>query len=299
MKNLKLKENEVLVLRDCRPGMTSQNGFQYPTQGMVIAPDWEPSYKCGHGLHGFLWGEGVSGYFISNNTLGQKFLVLKVSKEDLIHGEGDLIDKCKFRKGRVVLVTEDVYEATDIISRYAPAESRIMYRRQVTELSNRNQVAGDSSTQKAGDMSTQKAGDMSTQKAGDSSTQKAGDMSTQKAGNQSTQTAGWGSTQKAGYMSTQTAGDKSTQTAGNQSTQTAGNESTQTAGWGSTQKAGWESTQKAGDMSTQTAGINAVQICRWYNFQKGMSQVTTRTITEKEAGKPYFFEQGVWTVVQK
>jgi hypothetical protein len=88
-----------------------------------------------------------------------------------------------------------------------------------------------------------------------------------------------------------------TQTAGNSSTQTAGNFSTQTAGDVATQTAGNFSTQTAGNFSTQTAGINTVQICRCYI---GSDYKTFfRIITEKEANKPYYFKDGVWTLIEK
>ena len=78
--------------------------------------------------------------------------------------------------------------------------------------------------------------------------------------------------------------------------QTAGYESTQKAGSGSTQTAGNGSTQTAGDGSTQTAGLNSVQIIRW--FKNGKWTVSTRVITEKEANKPYKFENGVWNLIK-
>jgi len=34
-------------------------GFVWPRSGPVECPDWDPTPKCGHGLHGVLWGEGA------------------------------------------------------------------------------------------------------------------------------------------------------------------------------------------------------------------------------------------------
>jgi hypothetical protein len=48
----------VLILRTCKPDMTSYKGFRWPESGPVDCPDWDPKPKCGNGLHGFLWGEG-------------------------------------------------------------------------------------------------------------------------------------------------------------------------------------------------------------------------------------------------
>ena len=142
----------------------------------------------------------------------------------------------------------------------------------------------------------QAAGPNSTQVAGDGSTQEAGYNSTQKAGNNSTQEAGYNSTQKAGNNSTQTAGYNSTQTAGDDSTQKAGYNSTQTAGPNSTQTAGPSSTQTAGDDSTQEAGYNSTQIQWWYDNAVKYC-VACRIVTEKEAGKKYRTNKGVWKEV--
>jgi hypothetical protein len=47
-----------LILRTCRPDMTSHGGFVWPTSGKVEAPDWNPEPECGGGLHGLLNGQG-------------------------------------------------------------------------------------------------------------------------------------------------------------------------------------------------------------------------------------------------
>ena len=161
---------------------------------------------------------------------------------------------------------------------------------------NSTQEAGYNSTQEAGYNSTQTAGNNSTQEAGSDSTQTARYISTQKAGSDSTQKAGSNSTQTAGYNSTQTAGDNSTQTAGYNSTQEAGSNSTQEAWYNSTQKAGYNSTQKAGYNSTQEAGYNSTQIQWWFN-DAGKYCVACRIVTEKEAGKKYRTNKGVWKEV--
>ncbi len=81
---------------------------------------------------------------------------------------------------------------------------------------------------------------------------------------------------------------------GYRSTQTAGYRSTQTAGYRSTQTAGDNSIQTAGNRSTQTAGNGSVQVGRWW-YEDGTVKTAVRIITEEEAGKPYFFENGKWT----
>lgn len=46
---MRLKKDEVLVLRSCKEDMTSYNGFQWPEKGYVEAPDWEATGECGNG----------------------------------------------------------------------------------------------------------------------------------------------------------------------------------------------------------------------------------------------------------
>ena len=72
----------------------------------------------------------------------------------------------------------------------------------------------------------------------------------------------------------------------------------QTAGSGSTQEAGYGSTQTAGYGSTQKAGIDSIQIGWWFD-KNGKYQVISRKVTEKEADKPYKFDNGIWTEVKK
>lgn len=50
-----------LVLRTCRPDMTSHSGFVWPREGRAAAPDWDPRPECGNGLHGLLCGQGDAG----------------------------------------------------------------------------------------------------------------------------------------------------------------------------------------------------------------------------------------------
>ena len=192
MKYPKLKENEVLVLKRCIQDSKSSNDFIYPKNGMVEAPDWKATDACGHGLHG--WTYGFDSYF--DGKLNGNFIVILVNKND---GYIELVDKVKFRKGRVLLNTPDAQEAHSFMSHYYPKMA----------LHWATQTAKYSSIQKTGNYSTQTAGYQSTQTAGYCSTQTAGSESTQKAGYSSTQTAGHWSTQKAGYSSTQTAGSYS------------------------------------------------------------------------------------------
>jgi hypothetical protein len=203
------KKTHVLVLRKVSSNMTSYGGFKWPSSGPVEALDWDNKPKCGGGLHGLPWGEGSVGLLD-----GDIWMCCLVNTDDgYIYGDGDLTDKCKFKRAEDVSIGSKEEVIANIV-KYAPKGARVNF-----------------ATQTAVDRSTQTAGNMSTQTAWDRSTQTAGDWSTQTAWYRSTQTAGDRSTQTAGNMSTQTAGNMSTQTAGNMSTQTAGDGTVQITRW--------------------------------------------------------------------
>ncbi len=50
---MKLKPNEILVLKRCKEGSKSHNDFIYPKNGTVECPDWKDTKECGNGLHGW------------------------------------------------------------------------------------------------------------------------------------------------------------------------------------------------------------------------------------------------------
>src|SRR5581483_845381 len=86
----------VLVLRTCNPDRISTNGFRWPESGPVAAPDWRPTKECGHGLHGFAWGEGDGQ--LANWDSDAKWLVVAVDPATIV----DLGGKVKFPRGEVV-----------------------------------------------------------------------------------------------------------------------------------------------------------------------------------------------------
>ena len=96
---IKSEDGTVLILRTCNADMTSYGGFVWPTSGPVEAPDWEPTMVCGHGLHGLLWGEGSERYLSALSDA--KWLVFRTAASDVMHGDGELTDKCKARRGVV------------------------------------------------------------------------------------------------------------------------------------------------------------------------------------------------------
>jgi len=328
---MKLRKNEILVLRTCTSDMTGTHekarGFVWPRRGRVEAPDWRDDDECGGGLHGLPWGAGD----IDMLSEGGIWLVVRVSTAPGRYrsGQGKLDGKCKFRSGTVVYAG-DRSGAVRLIDQYKPADAQLVYAEQIAlGVSHLTQTAGHDSTQRAGSRATQTAGNHSIQGAGSESTQTAGYGSTQKAGSHATQTAGLRATQTAGHHSTQRAdensvqraGDSSIQEAGFCSTQTAGNGSTQLAGYGSIQTAECRSTQIAGCCSTQTAeggsiqmaghhssqradcnsyqrgGIYTIQTTAWLYDSSNAWHSACRVVTEAEADRWYHVAGGAWTEV--
>ena len=107
-----------LVLRTCDADGTSHDGFVWPEAGPVACSDWEPTAKCGHGLHGALWGEGNGNLF--RWEADARWQVLEVPTDTIV----DLGGKVKFPSA-VVLFTGDRLAATAFLSERAPGRAII------------------------------------------------------------------------------------------------------------------------------------------------------------------------------
>jgi hypothetical protein len=142
-----LQTGEAYILRTCAADMTSHGGFKWPEIGMVDAPDWEPTSKCGNGLHGFLWGEGDGS--LASWGDDARWIVARVTEWI------DLGGKVKFPRAEVIFVG-DRKSATDEIMRLGARGAVI----------GASVVAGDYGTATAGDYGTATAGDDGTATAG-------------------------------------------------------------------------------------------------------------------------------------
>jgi hypothetical protein len=159
----------VLILRTCNADMTSHRGFRWPQAGAVTAPDWDPSPRCGGGLHGLAWGEGTGA--LLDWDPDARWLVVEVPADTVV----DLSGKVKFPAGTVTYAG-DRQGAVDMIQAHPGAVGRA--------------VAGGTAT------------------AGYGGTATAGYGGTATAGYGGTATAGDGGTATAGYGGTATAGDR-------------------------------------------------------------------------------------------
>jgi hypothetical protein len=152
----------VLILRTCSADGTSTNGFRWPKDGPVEAPDWNPEPVCGGGLHGLLWGAGDSS--LLDWAEDAKWLVVEVEADEIV----DLGGKVKFPRGEVVYCG-DRAGAGKIVSAKAPPGMKVVCG---------TATAGDAGTATAGDEGTATAGDKGTATAGDKGTATAGDEGT-------------------------------------------------------------------------------------------------------------------------
>jgi hypothetical protein len=243
-KHMATKSNLVPIMRTCNADMTSYGGFVWPRKGLVTCPDWESTYKCGHGLHGLLNGAGDGSLLDWSDDAF--WLVVMVESSAILSGKGDLVDKCKFPTGTVVFCGKRDKAIAKMVKLGADP----------TKIVGSTATAGYRGTATAGYNGTATAGDRGTATVGDNGTATAGDYGTATAGYRGTATAGYNGTATAGYNGTATAGDCGTATAGYRGTATAGYNGTATAGDRGTATVGDNGTATAGDRGTATAGYN-------------------------------------------
>ena len=94
-------EQHAYILRCCDKDLRSHGGFQWPGQGLVEAPNWNPKAECGQGLHGWLWGEGdVSASGSTHEDPESIWIVARVMKSEIV----ELGGKVKFPRAWVEFV---------------------------------------------------------------------------------------------------------------------------------------------------------------------------------------------------
>ncbi|NQC42281.1 DUF7666 domain-containing protein [Pseudomonas aeruginosa] len=216
----KALQETALVLRTCSADLTSHGGFQWPDKigAVVEAPDWKKDNKCGHGLHGWLFGQGDHDCSSTVGDADAKWLVVEVGLSDMIAlGGKEKFPRCTIRH------IGDRASATQFLIANEPRAAG---------------VAVIGATLQAGDKELCQVGAYGTATAGDWGTATAGDEGTATAGNWGTATAGYKGTATAGNWGTATAGDWGTATAGYKGTATAGDWGTATAGYKGTATAG-------------------------------------------------------------
>jgi hypothetical protein len=250
---------KILGLRTCNADMTSHGDFKWPESGPVECPDWDPTDKCGYGLHFLPWGEGKGSLLKFDE--GAKWLVIEADEADVVEITANGGGKSKCSKC-VVLFCGDREGATKFLLERAPGRAIVGAIVQAGDYG--TATAGDRGTATAGVGGTATAGYGGTATAGDHGTATAGYGGTATAGDRGTATAGDGGTATAGDRGTATAGDRGTATAGDGGTATAGYGGTATAGYGGTATAGDYGTATAGDHGTATAGVDGTLSLKWW-----------------------------------
>ena len=141
-----------LYLRTTDKDGKAYGGFQWPLEvgAIVTAPDWEPTAKCGNGLHGLLNGEGEASHLSADADA----IWWIVEADSAV----DLSGKHKFQTCRVVAFgkREDI---TPMMRRISGGAVHYLI-----------EAGGYRSTLTGGDMSTLTGGDGSTLTGGDMST---------------------------------------------------------------------------------------------------------------------------------
>ncbi|HDY5495511.1 TPA: hypothetical protein RQ707_006581, partial [Pseudomonas aeruginosa] len=180
----KASQETALVLRTCSADLTSHGGFQWPDKigAVVEAPDWKKDNRCGHGLHGWLFGQGNHDCSGTVGDADAKWLVVEVGLSDLIALGG----KVKFPRCTIRHIGNRA-SATQFLIANEPRAAG---------------VAVIGATLQAGDKELCQVGAYGTATAGDEGTATAGYKGTATAGYKGTATAGnWG-TATAGYKGT-------------------------------------------------------------------------------------------------
>ena len=86
----------MLILKLTNHKRQSHGGFQWPEAGPVECDDWDPTPKCGGGLHGWANGEGAYRHDFNDG----QWLVVNVADALVVSVDGG--DKVKFPGGEVV-----------------------------------------------------------------------------------------------------------------------------------------------------------------------------------------------------
>lgn len=216
------KPQTVLVTRFCQEDMTSSYDpdFKWPKEGPASCDDWDPTPRCGGGLHGWLWGKGdiqAWGY-----THTDVMLVVEVLKTDIV----DLGNKVKFPKGTVVHcgTRESV--------------TQFMKDRGHDGIPYGQMTVGSGETAEVGDYGIAVAGRFGTAIAGEHGTAEAGFGGTAEAGRYGTALAGYLGTAKVGDGGKAIVGMYGTAVAGDYGTANAANFGVASAGLGGFAQAG-------------------------------------------------------------
>ena len=279
-----LPDNRVLALKVLHAnGKSAHNDFQYPGVGdTVTAPDWMPTYDCGHGLHGYLWGQGDISVSLYKPGEIQLFQVHEVNLYVALRG------KIKYPSALVVAEFDSIIDALKFVDDYTPQEFRnttdqvveVMEYKigefNVIQESERAaiQISGKNSIQRSADDNTlQNAMHSSVQITKHLGYQNAGFCSIQLGEDAGKQITSNSSIQRAGHKAVQLGDDYCIQDSDSNSIQTAGDNSIQRSSRNSRLSAGFASIQYAGIGSMCKAGLQSHMFICYRYANSGFSPV--------------------------
>jgi len=288
----KLSENEILVLCTCDNNGKSHNNFQWPLKvgATVETSDWNHTSKYENGLQGLPWGIGNISFLLSYHNAIWILMVVDITK-DYIHINEKMINKCKFKRGRIWSYGKRD-EIIEELQKYAPENTPIPFVKI---------IGGDNSTLTGGDYSTLNGGAYSIITGGDYSTLDSGAYSIITGGNYSTSYSGDRSKITIGDYSSSFSlnnskligGNNSTLTSCNNSELIGGNNSILTSGNYSSLTSGNNSKLTGGRYSVYRAGEDSVLISRTE------IDVLINKITKENANKWIVCENCKWTICDK
>jgi len=195
------------------------NGFKWPLEvgAIVEAPDWDPTDRCGGGLHGLPWGEGEARLLLWEES---KWLVFEAPDDSVVHITQGGGGKSKVPKATVVHVG-DQKTATQYLLEHGG------YGHAIVGLiaacgHNERIVGGDRCHLTGGDYAKVTGGDHATVTGGDCAKVTGGNDATVTGGNDATVTGGNDAKVTGGNYAKVTGGDAAKVTGGNYAKVTGG-----------------------------------------------------------------------------
>ena len=181
-KALKCSPSDIcFLLRTCDEDLKAYQGFQWPSSGLVSAPDWDPKPSCGNGLHGLLSGEGDGS--LLNNAEAAKWMVIAAVRSEVVQ-----IDrKVKVPRAYVCFVGTKK-EATDLIVSLCPGSACVYA--MVTSGDRGNSTSGDYGNSTSGYCGHSTSGDCGHSTSGDGGNSTSGDCGHSTSGNGGHSTSG-------------------------------------------------------------------------------------------------------------
>jgi len=261
--------NKTYILKSVNEYLTAYNGFKWQ-MGIVEAPDFKPTNECGHGLHGFLLGEGDGN--LANWDVKAKWIVAEVDKDDVIDLEG----KVKFPKCKVIFIG-DRKEATDLI---ISKGGKAVIGSFVTSGDMGTSTSGDSGTSTSGYSGTSTSGDSGTSTSGYSGTSTSGDKGTSNSGDYGTSNSGDYGTSTSGDNGTSTSGYRGTSTSGYSGTSTSGDKGTSNSGDYGTSNSGYKGTSNSGYSGTSTSGYRGTLVIKYWDKNTERYKLSTAYVGE-------------------